>query len=425
MPAKRKKERIQGAFFVWLLGQRDGIFYADGRSNQHDLGRHSLGTRDRNEALENLKKLDRVKAVEAGMADKAILGPSVTPPLTLAEGRQRYLDHVGRARVVGGARPQSVKRYRPVFDKFEVFAKDEDVAYWNQVDRRALEKYAAFLDGEGYAYATEYLELTTLKQVIKWLVTDGRLPSSCLVHLHLKKPQGTTTYCWRAEEVRAIVEFCNSKPELVWLGEVVTALACTGLRISELASLRWTDIDPDAKRIHLTDESMKANRGKGDKVRQTKSGRSRSFPIHDSLRAILQKKVPAKDGRVFHGPKGGILKPDTVRVILIRDVLTPLAERFPTPAGVDGFTDGRLHSFRHFFCSVCANSNVPEQVAKEWLGHSESKMIRHYYHLHNEEAQRQMQRVNFLGSAAGSVAVGQVSQVLVRRAPDENDIREP
>jgi hypothetical protein len=43
--------------------------------------------------------------------------------------------------------------------------------------------------------------------------------------------------------VEAIVEWCAKRPELVWLGHVIIALACTGLRISELASLRWTDLD--------------------------------------------------------------------------------------------------------------------------------------------------------------------------------------
>ena len=95
-----------------------------------------------------------------------------------------------------------------------------------------------------------------------------------------------------------------------------------------------------------------------------------------------------------------MLKPDTVRINLIRDVLTPLAEKFPATIGVDGFTDGRLHSFRHYFCSICAGSNVPEQVVKEWLGHADSRMVRHYFHLHDDEAQRQMRRVDFLGRPA-------------------------
>lgn len=41
-----------------------------------------------------------------------------------------------------------------------------------------------------------------------------------------------------------------------------------------------------------------------------------------------------------------------------------------------------------------------------WLGHADSKMVRRFYHLHNEEAQRQMKRLDFLGRADGGVADG-------------------
>lgn len=407
MPARRKKERIAGSHFLWLLGQRNGVYYADGRSNKVDAGRHSLGTKDHKEALDALKQLDLVRAVALGLADRAVL-KTAPALLSLEEGRRLYVAHVGRPALVGGARPVSVKRYRPVFDKFEQFALEEGITAWNQVSRRTLAAYAAHLDDEGYAYATEYLELTTLKQVIKWLVEAEHLPSSCLVRLPLSKPQGTTTYCWRTEEVTAMVQLCRANAELRWLGGVLVALACTGLRISELASLRRSDLDHEANCIQLTDESTCRRRKEGAN-RRTKSGRNRSFPIHEDLKAVLDRLERSKDGLLFHGPRDGRLKPDTVRQILIREVLTPLKDRFATPEGEVGFADGRLHSFRHYFCSTCANNGVPEQIVMAWLGHRDSAMVKHYYHLHDEEAQRQMQRLNFLGKTGSDGAAGQVS----------------
>jgi len=35
----------------------------------------------------------------------------------------------------------------------------------------------------------------------------------------------------------------------------------------------------------------------------------------------------------------------------------------------------------------------------EWLGHQNSEMVRHYYHLPDEEARRQMARLDPLGTA--------------------------
>jgi integrase len=110
---------------------------------------------------------------------------------------------------------------------------------------------------------------------------------------------------------------------------------------------------------------------------------------------MLDKMKRHSDGRVFHGPRGGVLKPDTVRNVLIRDVIAPLAERFPSVPEEPGFVDGRLHSLRHYFCSMCANSGVPEPMLMDWLGHRHSLMVKRYYHPQREEAQRQLNKVRF------------------------------
>jgi integrase len=57
---------------------------------------------------------------------------------------------------------------------------------------------------------------------------------------------------------------------------------------------------------------------------------------------------------------------------------------------------------------IISTRGVPEQVVMAWLGHADSKMVRHYYHLHDDEAQRQMRRLQFLDEAGG-VADGEVS----------------
>jgi integrase len=99
------------------------------------------------------------------------------------------------------------------------------------------------------------------------------------------------------------------------------------------------------------------------------------------------------EGRVFQGPRGGRAKPDSIRVILIRDVIRPLAKKFPSLRGGVSFDKGRIHSFRHYFCSMAAQQNIPEATLMLWLGHQHSSMIRHYYNLHDEQAQTEMRRL--------------------------------
>ena len=69
---------------------------------------------------------------------------------SLKTGRQRYMDHVARPPVQGGAAASSVKRYRAVLDKFIAFAdRTPEVRYWQQVNKGLLTKYNRWLVDEG------------------------------------------------------------------------------------------------------------------------------------------------------------------------------------------------------------------------------------------------------------------------------------
>ena len=331
------------------------------------------------------------------MAPSSAARPLNEVRLPLEEGRRLYGEHLGRPHVTGGVRASTRKRYKTVFDKFLLFAHDKHVSVWNDVTRQVLNNYAANLEGQGYKSKTLRNQLTTLGQAIRWLVQEGHLVGVDPPKLKLTNLESERAYRYERAEVAAMIAYCQDRSELHWLVDVIIGLACTGLRISELAALRWSDIDIERGMPTLTDETGHSSAGQ-QPARQLKSGRSRSLPLHEDLLAVLQR-LPRRDARIFHGPRGGKLKPDTVRNILVREVIKPLVPQFPGRPGQKSFADGRLHSFRHYFASMCANQGTAERIAMERLGHADSEMVRHYYHLHDTEARQQMARLNLLGTA--------------------------
>jgi integrase len=289
-----------------------------------------------------------------------------------------------------------LKRYRAVFDKAVPSVQNhERLSVWNQVKKCHLLNHAAWLDGESHAYRTEFLEITTLNQSFNFWIDEGHLPAECRIRLSMDRPTDTDTYCYKTEEVAAMIQHCREDEGLRWLGNVITALSYTGMRISELEALRWPDIDLSTSVIKLTDDSRGGRRKRKD-PRTLKSKRGRSFPIHKNLKSLLES-LRARDaqGRVFRGPKGNALRADRVWTALIKKVLMPLEGRFPSSEEEIGFKDGRLHSLRHFFVSECANAGIPEAAVMTWLGHRASAMVRYYYHLHDKEAQRQIEKLSF------------------------------
>jgi integrase len=402
MPKPKINDEIRCAHHAWLLSLRNRIWYADGRGNTPSAGRHSLGTRDRDEAVRRLIELDRLRAEETGRIPRTTAAQANNTVLPLQCGRELYESYIARPRVIGGVSAATKRKYRGVFNKLLPFLSDHGVGTWNAVTTDVVNRYAAHMEKKGYAAKSIRDDLTTIKQAVRWLADDGHLVGASPIKVKLRKAESQPAYCYREAEVAAMVAMCFAHPKLKWMGNLIIALACTGLRISELVSLRWSDLDLDRKLITIADESGRIASG-AKKRRQTKSGRSRTFPIHPDLLQVLPT-ISRRGASVFSTPKGDQLRDSSVRRVLIREVITPLGERFPTADGELGFKHGRFHSFRHYFCSRCAHSGVPERMVMDWLGHANSNMIRHYYHLHDEEAQRRMGSLDFIGTSSGRSA---------------------
>jgi integrase len=91
--------------------------------------------------------------------------------------------------------------------------------------------------------------------------------------------------------------------------------------------MRWCDVDLQERMLSLPDESGYADRNDLER-RDRKSGRSRSFPIHPDLVPVLLRQRRT-DAYVFHGPRGGRLKPDYVRNVLVNKVVEKLSPQLP------------------------------------------------------------------------------------------------
>lgn len=405
MPKPSQNPLVRCKHFSWRLSRRDDLWYADGRTNPINVGRHSLGTRDKAEAMKLLHQLDQAQALKFGIIKSTDIKRDPGPGVSLVEGRRLYESHLSRPQMMGGVRQSTFRRYGPIFNKFEAFAARRGIGNFNQVDASCLTAYVGWLEQQEYAEKTVLSELVLIRQCVNWLAEAGYVAGHEPIKLKLQRVEGKRAYCYRPAEVQAMIDHCRATSTLGWLGNVIVALACTGMRIGELAGLKWADIDLDNRQITLTDET--GHRVPDAERRTLKNGRSRRFPIHSDLLVVLRR-LARIDSYVFHGPRGKRLHPDKVRRILIRDVLTPLAERFTSSTAGKGFLDGRLHSFRHYFISACAANHVPERVVMEWVGHADSDMVRHYFHLHDEESKRQMNGVDFLGTVgrtSGEVSV--------------------
>jgi len=180
------------------------------------------------------------------------------------------------------------------------------------------------------------------------------------------------------------------------LADVVVALATSGFRINELTRLRWTDIDLTAGTVRLTDERARPRRKQTGKERRIKGKRGRALPLHPAFRKVLEGLPRHKDGVVFRAERGGKVRDRRVLEVPQNKVIANLTDEFPSPEDEVGFTDGTVHSFRHYFCSEAYRSGATDAELLEWLGHRDSNIMRLYRHLRPEDGHRRMAKIRFL-----------------------------
>jgi integrase len=126
-----------------------------------------------------------------------------------------------------------------------------------------------------------------------------------------------------------------------------------GMRIGEILSLKWADINEADDTINLP---------------ETKSGKPRTIPLEDAL-SVLDRQ-PSQTGRwVFPGPTGRPLRVDNA---------SKRINQFARDAGIEGFT---THDLRHTYASWYVQRGGDLYRLQRILGHSGPAMTQRYAHL--------------------------------------------
>ncbi|WP_454020417.1 tyrosine-type recombinase/integrase [Azospirillum sp. Marseille-Q6669] len=147
-----------------------------------------------------------------------------------------------------------------------------------------------------------------------------------------------------------LVRHESSSPYLV---AAIRLLLLTGLRQSEIRTLKWSFIDLDAGRIHLPD---------------TKTGQH-TIPITDQVRATLAA-IPRVSGNpwVIVGRRPDAPHQD----------MQPFWQKVRHEAGLD---DVRIHDLRHSFASFALAGGTSLAVIGKLMGHRNQSTTARYAHL--------------------------------------------
>ena len=286
--------------------------------------------------------------------------------MEIAAAIASYLTHV---QVEKGLASNTLSAYRRDMAKFEDFAKKRKLAL-NAVKRDDLVDFLASLYRQKLESKTVARHLVTLRNFFRYAQVQELISEDPTTHLESPKIRRSLPGYLRLEEVEKLLELPDQKTPLGLRDRaMLEVLYSTGLRVSELTSLRVNDLDMKVGCVRCI--------GKGDKERLVPVGRKALGIVERYLRdgrtALIGPGRGSAGAFLFVNRRGGRISRVGVWKIFsaygrkagLRVPLTP-------------------HMLRHSFATHLLERGADLRSVQLMLGHSDISTTQIYTHVVEE-----------------------------------------
>lgn len=255
----------------------------------------------------------------------------------------------------------------------------------DEVDRRALRRFVAFLGQRRYSRRSIARKTSAVRSMLKWAVVHGLVGSNAADDVQAPKLDRPLPKVLRPEDAARL---CDLPPEDDPVGlrdrAVVELLYGSGLRVGELCGLDRDDVDLVSAVVRVT--------GKGRKQRAVPL----SHPAVTALERYLEEARPALQGRSADtgaprstGPAGDGAG-DGARDALFLNARGRRLGARSVRAALDKYlrAEGARtigpHTLRHSFATHLLDGGADLRVVQELLGHENLATTQIYTHVSSE-----------------------------------------
>ena len=286
--------------------------------------------------------------------------------MEIAAAIASYLTHV---QVEKGLASNTLSAYRRDMAKFEDFAKKRKLAL-NAVKRDDLVDFLASLYRQKLESKTVARHLVTLRNFFRYAQVQELISEDPTTHLESPKIRRSLPGYLRLEEVEKLLELPDQKTPLGLRDRaMLEVLYSTGLRVSELTSLRVTDLDMKVGCVRCI--------GKGDKERLVPVGRKALGIVERYLR----------DGRTAlsgpgRGSAGAFLFVNRRGGRISRVGVWKIFSAYGRRAGLR--VPLTPHMLRHSFATHLLERGADLRSVQLMLGHSDISTTQIYTHVVEE-----------------------------------------
>ncbi|MDR3265721.1 MAG: tyrosine-type recombinase/integrase [Synergistaceae bacterium] len=251
-----------------------------------------------------------------------------------------FLDYVNNRSISNN----TLVNYAVDVRQFTEYLAEQQMERLEDVDTPMLRAYLRGLYGWGYSKTTIARKLSVLRSFFSCLREHGILQSDPTRNLRGPSAPRGIPRALSVESVDVLFGMAKASEAPVRDTTIMEILYGCGLRVSELVSLKWNNIDMEERWLVIL--------GKGSKERRV--------PFGAWAQKALEKTRSLSDGTngfVFAGRKG---KPLSVRTV--HRIVTLLASR----GGLEGVTP---HVLRHSCATHLLEKGASLKFVQEFLGH--------------------------------------------------------
>ncbi|MBS0570563.1 MAG: site-specific integrase, partial [Proteobacteria bacterium] len=202
--------------------------------------------------------------------------------------------------------PATLANYTRSLRQLREFLEAQDVTRWREVRGEQIQAYIAKTHRAGLSPGSLRDMLSAYRSFYRWLAREGQASSNPAIGVRSPKAPRKLPQVLDVDEVGALLDFPVDDPEAVRDRALFELLYSSGLRVSELTSVRWRDLDMAEGMIRVT--------GKGRKTRIVPVGGKAIA----ALQALREQDRPGADDPLVHGRLGKPLTPGAVRARLKR-----------------------------------------------------------------------------------------------------------
>lgn len=363
-------DRVTEHVTIYLRGATWWARYQAGQERQ----RRSLKTRSKKEA--------RNRAV---LLEAEILKGQAVPQVRVAQLTQVFDDYRASQKAMSRSE-RTIEKTALVTRRATTIAQKRGARLISQLDLQFVDQYRAAEKERGNDPSTIENHIVILRQIVNFALARKMLAFDPLAGLVIKKIKAKPQPCWTQEEMASIFPLCGHPQR-----EVFEVLAETAMRIGEAQHLTWDDVDFERGVLEIRPKTISLP--DGSQVRwQPKSRDRRSIPMSKRAREVLAS-LPRQHVWVFTSRPSSRYPLGGQRLSESR-LLAYLKRRLATLGLV-----GKLHTFRHSFISHALIQGVPEAILREWVGHVDAEIMRHYTHIASDASRAAMQRLDSRRSA--------------------------